>query len=604
MSLTTCEVPLAFRAHCVHAPACPGCPLIRDCYGEQLTKKALRVRAAAGTYPELGRVVVAETRAAEQVEGYRTRAKLVADARGALGLFARGSHELVDLPGCLVLHPALAQAAAALRPLSAGGELSGVDLALVDDAVMVTLIAPMTAAREPLVELARALAKRAPAVKSVAISRRRPGAVQLLGAEHEVVLGPPELRARAGDVYHYAAHGAFQQVHTQTAAALYARVGDRLRAAAEGSARVLELYAGSGAFSLALAKQGSQVLAVESFAPACERLARAAREQALSLEVRQGDAGAVARTLAESGARFELVVVNPPRRGLDVQVRTAIAQLAPAHVGYVSCNPETLARDLAHWARLGWLAADALEPFDMMPLTDQVETFAWLSRRAPAPIERLAIDQAFEGDLLAVAKGPHQDVERPQGLTLHVPTLLDRVRASPGYEQALPWLSLDASESGVCLFARDARSLARLRQAFAGGHASYQVLARGVLHKRGKLARARAGEGPKLAEVRYARSAVERGHSLLRCEVPLGAGSGGRLLCERLARIGHPVIGDRRHDRATRTHFEMRHGLDRAFIHRAGLVLEVGGRRLSIEAPLAPDFEGVLASLRERLSGA
>jgi len=78
--------------------------------------------------------------------------------------------------------------------------------------------------------------------------------------------------------------------------------------------------------------------------------------------------------------------------------------------------------------------------------------------------------------------------------------------------------------------------------------------------------------------------------------------SGTRLLRERLARIGHPVIGDGRHDRATRTHFEMRHGLDRAFIHRAGLVLDLAGQSLSIEAPLAPDLERVLVSLRERLS--
>ena len=129
------------------------------------------------------------------------------------------------------------------------------------------------------------------------------------------------------------------------------RVIAAVRGIALGKPRVLELYAGSGALSLALAEAGATVLAVESFAPACERLSRAAREQRLSLEVQQGDAGVVAQALSQQGQRFDVVVVNPPRRGLDVQVREAVAHLGPQRMAYVSCNPATLARDLAHLAR-------------------------------------------------------------------------------------------------------------------------------------------------------------------------------------------------------------------------------------------------------------
>lgn len=607
MTAPTSQVPPGFRAQCVHATLCPGCPLIRDSYGDQLAKKTARVRAATSGFFELAHVSVHPTSPAERAEGYRTRAKLVADAAGTLGLYGRGTHQVVDLPECRVLHPVLSRVAAALRVLLAEGALAapergaeaaieGVDMSLVGDGVMLTLIAREGAARSPLERLAQTLHQREAAVRSVAISRRRANAVQLLGSNHEVVLGAHELRAHHAEsnVYHYAAHGAFQQVHADTASALYARVLAGVRAAAAGRARVLELYAGSGALSLALAAGGASVLAVESFAPACERLARAAREQHLSLEVRQGDAGETAQALRREGQRFDVVVVNPPRRGLDVAVREAIVHLGSQHVAYVSCNPATLARDLAHWARAGFVARE-LSPFDMMPLTDQVETFAWLSRRALQAPEVLRV----EGELLAVNKGPHEH------------SLIERVRALPGYEGAVSLVGLEASVSGVCLFVKNAGARRDVLERMAAKTERYFGLAKGVVHKRGKVDRPLT-KGAGSVRTRYERLSVERGHSLLSASLEAGpfakeqeaSSAGAHQLRKHLALIGHPLIGDGRHDRATRTHFEMRHGLDRPFLHRAAFTLELDGRELTVEAPMAPDLELVLASLRERMGAA
>src|SRR5690606_20899830 len=126
----------------------------------------------------------------------------------------------------------------------------------------------------------------------------------------------------------------------------------------------------------------------------------------------QGLAGAFAvraepaeRSLAAlraGGTRFDAVVVDPPRRGLSPRVREAVAALAGEVIVYVSCAPETLARDLAHLAWLGWRAA-RLAPFDLMPLTAEVECLAVLARGAPPAPTVLYEDAA----LLAVAKPPH-----------------------------------------------------------------------------------------------------------------------------------------------------------------------------------------------------
>jgi 23S rRNA (uracil1939-C5)-methyltransferase len=81
---------------------------------------------------------------------------------------------------------------------------------------------------------------------------------------------------------------------------------------------------------------------------------------------------------------LDLVVVNPPRKGLDGDTLAALRQLAPPRVVYVSCGPESLARDLSYLTSLGEYRVERVEPFDLMPGTPQVETIALLTRITPS----------------------------------------------------------------------------------------------------------------------------------------------------------------------------------------------------------------------------
>jgi 23S rRNA (uracil1939-C5)-methyltransferase len=500
---------------------------------------------------------------------------------------------VVDLPACEVLDPGLKEVAAQLRRGLVDAALDGVDLARIDDQLMVTLIAGEHASRAQVEALALQLREAQPAVTSVAMARRQADAVQLLGGEIESLWGPRELRVStpAKGTYYYATHGAFQQVNADTASEITARVVERVRGAVggRGTARVLELYAGSGALSLALAAQGMSVVAVEAFGPACDRLARAAHEQRLAVNVHAGDAGVIAEQLAREGARFDAVIVNPPRRGLDLAVRQALADLAPEHVAYVSCNPATLARDLAHLAREG-LSADQLEPFDMMPLTDHVETLAWLSRGTSPQPEILF----SEGPLLAVNKAPHEPTN-PQNE--HARSLLARVQELPGFERAVPLHRLDVGTSGVCLFSATPEQAGALAAALSGADKTYVTLAKGVTHKKGRIQRPIIEAGRKLeASTRFERTEVVRGHSLLRVLIETGR---KHQIRKHLLSIGHPVIGDSRYgDRGTQLHFSMRHGLDRPFLHCASMRFTLEGKLVEVNAPLAADLALVLASLR------
>src|SRR5205085_9621758 len=98
----------------------------------------------------------------------------------------------------------------------------------------------------------------------------------------------------------------------------------------------------------------------------------------------------LAKMIRSAGAEpaADLVVLNPPRRGIAPLVREQVAMLKPRAIGYVSCDPETLARDLDHFRRLGY-SATLVQPLDMIPLTDEVETVAIL-KPTPIPPPRVA----------------------------------------------------------------------------------------------------------------------------------------------------------------------------------------------------------------------
>jgi tRNA/tmRNA/rRNA uracil-C5-methylase (TrmA/RlmC/RlmD family)/23S rRNA-/tRNA-specific pseudouridylate synthase len=578
---------------CPHADRCPGCPLIALSYEAGLALKAERLERARGRYPELEHASGgAGVQAAASFESYRLRAKLVTDSAGRLGLFAAGSHDVVDIPGCRVQARELADVARALRallPLEL--PLRGVDLRLCDGGVLVCLIVEGEPDRNALERVERLLLARLPHVSGLALNIAQPDSVQLLGARLEVRSGAAAQPHHfgAGAPWHYASHGAFTQVHAGQTERLHQRIevqlGEKLGDLT--GRRVLELYAGSGALALRLAARGARVTAVEAFAPALERIALAARAQSLEVETWAGDAEAFLRELAASPPRdaIDAVLVNPPRRGLAASVRSALGKLAPRLISYVSCEPETLARDLALFELAGYRAA-ALEAFDMIPLSDAVESLALLEP-APAPAPRVLFEDETS---LALYKLPFESTSG-QGESGF--SLLERARRTLGEPALAPVQRLDVGTSGVCWFARRPELVPALAEALARGSETYLALARGITHGKGKIARPLLDGGKRRAALtRYRRVSVVSGHSLLEMR-PEHAGK--HQLQRHLAAIGHPILGDARYGHeASNRHFEHRFGLDRPFLHCMALTLDRGGGPIEIRAPLAGDLAAVL----------
>lgn len=609
------------RVACEHADKCGGCPIIGLPYAEQLALKRGRVVQSVARYAALELLYTEPVVAAPSVVGYRTRAKLIIGPSGRMGLFAKGGgHQVVDIPRCRVLAPVLARVAAALRarvsaaeadggclaPFDApgGGTLRAVDLREVRDGeqaqALVTFVVQRERVRDlgPLEEAARQLMQDVPEVAGVAVNFHEGEAPQILGAETVPLAGATSVPDRVGASVHMATFGSFVQAHRGQAERVHAMLADALglgKAAAEGKRpRVLDLYGGSGAIALGLAAAGARVRLVESFPAAVAQTRQAAIAQGLDVEPEQGDVAGVLRTLVERGERFEAAVVNPPRRGTSPMAREWLARLEPQIIAYVSCDPETLARDLDHLARLGY-AASTLRPLDMIPLTDEVETVAVL-RRAGVPMPRVVHS---DREIVVVDKGPHEPTT-PQGE--YAGSLLARVRRIPGAEEAVPVHRLDVGTSGLVTFALRPEYVAKWQAALGAATTRkiYVAAVRGITPGKGAITRDLREDGKLYpARTRYRRLAVAAGHSVLRVVPEQGR---THQIRRHLAAIGHPVLGDDRYGHATSNrYFEEKNGLDRAFLHCVRIELDHpdGGGRVLIEAPLTGDLRAVL----ERTSG-
>ena len=570
---------------CPHGAHCGGCAFLGVPYAAELMHKGELVARDFARYSEHVSLKRAAVAPAAPTRAYRVRAKLVFGGAGELGLYARDSHDVVDIPECRVLAPALLRVTEAARGTLSGTlpALDGLDLRAVDAGVMVTLIAAQGTPIADLKRLAQTLAAVSPDVVSVAASFRAAQAATLLGSGHVSLLGrdvePQHLEAKKP--YHLAAHGSFAQVHPGQANAAHRTIEREL--ARLGARRVLELYAGSGALSLRLSAAGFAMTAVEAFAPALAEAERAAREQNLARGVRAGTAEHALRELR--GQAFDALLVNPPRRGLSVEVRRQIAALVPRAIIYMSCSPATLARDLAHFRVLGFVATE-LAPFDMIPHSDAVECLVTLERRAAPPPEVIYED----AQLIAVVKSGYEALDNGES------SLLGRVRSLPGASAAipLPAAHLDRAASGICLFARSPALVPELTLTH-----TFVALARGITYKKGRIRRpAREGRRTVQAALSYQRDAVHGGHSLLSVTPERGSAP---YIRQQLASVGHALLGDSRFgDAASNTFFEHRHGLDRSFLHRSALTLSSASGTITLAAPLSGELAAVLASLSDQ----
>ncbi len=225
--------------------------------------------------------------------------------------------------------------------------------------------------------LGKGLRRRVPTLVSLHANINQREGPQVFGRDTRLLWGHRDLLDKVGPHRVLLSPVSFFQAHHVQAAWIYALVREWARLTPADSA--LDLYSGVGGIAMSLAEDGARVFGIEISDAAAGDARRNAELNALrNCRFRAANVEELAQA-AHPGEAPTVVTLNPPRAGASPGVLDQIALLGPQRVIYVSCNPETLARDLSHLRRLGYQARRA-QPVDMFPQTAHVETVVLLEK--------------------------------------------------------------------------------------------------------------------------------------------------------------------------------------------------------------------------------
>ncbi|MDR0381782.1 MAG: 23S rRNA (uracil(1939)-C(5))-methyltransferase RlmD [Oscillospiraceae bacterium] len=384
----------------------PTCPAYRTCggchfqhisYEEELALKRTRVEDALVRVGKLDLPVEAIW-PAPALDGYRNKALFpvrAVDGRPSTGFFRARSHELVPVERCALQSESANALAAALRAwmedcgVAPYDEATGTGLIrhlLVrasEDEALACLVTSEAAipCRQALVKRLRAVC---PTLVGLVlqVNTRRDNVV--LSGKTSVLWGRETMEDTLCGLRFRLSAVSFYQVNRSQAERLYTLAAEY--AALGAGDTLFDLYCGVGTLTLHLARAGARGYGVEISAEAVRRAREnAAKNNLPQVRFLQGDAAETTARLRADGVRPDVVTVDPPRKGLAAALIDTIAQMAPARVVYLSCDPATLARDLARFAPLGYRAVRCAA-VDMFPRTAHVESVVLLERAGEAGV--------------------------------------------------------------------------------------------------------------------------------------------------------------------------------------------------------------------------
>jgi len=231
---------------------------------------------------------------------------------------------------------------------------------------------------QQLPKLAKWLTRKVPEVIAVHQNINSSSGNVIFGQESLKLLGTPDLIDRVNDIRLRIAPGAFFQVNTLQTARIYTLVREWAQLKKNESA--LDLYCGIGGIALHLAKDAGKVYGIEVVPEAVRNASDNAHLNGLkNCRFSAGDAAEQLRELSRELKSLAVAALNPPRKGCDSEVLESLAALGPQRLIYVSCDPDSLARDLVLLTQRNY-RIEKVQPVDMFPQTSHVETVVLLAR--------------------------------------------------------------------------------------------------------------------------------------------------------------------------------------------------------------------------------
>ena len=373
---------------------CGGCQIQELDYQKQLDVKTNEVKQVISRIGKLDDVVIHDTLGMEHPFRYRNKAQFPIqkkDNMPVIGFYKKKSHDLISTDECIIQHEVNDKIIKIIKTYIRAYNVSIYDekthkgllrhlvtkVGFTTGEVMIVLVA--NGKKLPyLKELASVLKENIPGFKTLVVNVNTQKTNVILGKENIVAYGDGMIRDYIGELVFEISPLSFFQVNPLQTEVLYNKALEYANLGENDT--VFDIYCGIGTISLFLAQKAKKVYGIEIVEDAIKDAKRNAKINNMdNVEFYVGKAEEVVPKMYKEGKRANVVVVDPPRKGCDEKVLDTIVSMEPDRVVYVSCNPSTLARDLAYLNERGYKCHE-IQPVDMFPHSVHVETVCLLSR--------------------------------------------------------------------------------------------------------------------------------------------------------------------------------------------------------------------------------
>lgn len=368
---------------------CGGCQIMHLSYEKQLLIKQQKVQDALERIGKILDVQAQPCVPSPVPFTYRNKIQIPIKQQNnqlQLGLYTRNTHDLVAMSQCLihseigqqvyedVLPLIKASSLSAYDPITEKGELRHllIKSSLYSQKALLIFVTS-TPPTSSLKKLAAHIMAQTSHIEGIIHNLNPATGNAVLGTHYTPLEGQDHIEEKINGLIFKVSPASFFQVNPLQAEALYQKVLEC--AALTGNERVLDAFCGVGTLSLILAKQAKEVVGIECVPEAItDARINAKLNQITNVSFECGD---VTESLSKDHL-FDVMILNPPRKGCDPEFLEKVKKIQPKKIVYVSCDPATLARDLALLLAGGY-TIDLVQPFDMFPQTAHVETCVSLS---------------------------------------------------------------------------------------------------------------------------------------------------------------------------------------------------------------------------------
>ena len=376
---------------CPVAKKCGGCQLQNMSYPEQLSYKQAKVIRLLGKFCRVGEII-----GMENPYNYRNKVQaafgMTRGGKIISGVYQSGSHRIVSIDECRLEDKKADEIIVTIRNMMKHyrmipyNEDTGVGFlrhvlvkrGFTSGEIMVVLVTgtPMFPGKNAFV---KELLKKHPEITTIIQNINREHTSLVLGNTEKVLYGKGTIEdTLCGCVFRISAKS-FYQINPVQTEKLYSTAIDF--AELTGKERVIDAYCGIGTIGIIASKKAKEVIAVEVNKDAVfDAKNNAKRNGTENIKFYCDDAGKFMTKMAAEGESADVVLMDPPRAGSDEAFLSSVVTLNPKKVVYVSCNPETQARDLKYLTQHGYKVRK-IQPVDMFPHTNHVETVVLLSQR-------------------------------------------------------------------------------------------------------------------------------------------------------------------------------------------------------------------------------